>query len=180
MPRPKCTYKCPLCPCCYWSREGVGVPPQYKQHRQIDNAAYKVCVCVCACMYLQGTHIDTHTHTDEHLNRLRLHCAICLPIVDINVDVKASSEKRKSIQVFPTPESPISKSLKSKSYVFFAISSYGTRTDVHALTHTHSDNPHTEFVFTHTHYSRTRTLWFDRTKQTKIHRISTHTLTQAQ
>ena len=33
------------------------------------------------------------------------------PIVDMKVALKASSEKRKRTQVFPTPESPISNSL---------------------------------------------------------------------
>ena len=34
-----------------------------------------------------------------------------LPIVDMNVALKASSENRNNTQVFPTPESPISSSL---------------------------------------------------------------------
>lgn len=34
------------------------------------------------------------------------------PIVDINVELKASSENLNNKHVFPTPESPISKSLK--------------------------------------------------------------------
>ena len=42
-------------------------------------------------------------------------------MVDINVVLKASSENLNSNAVFPTPESPISRSLNSKSYVFFAI-----------------------------------------------------------
>lgn len=37
------------------------------------------------------------------------------PIVDINVDVNASSEKRNNMQVFPTPESPINNNLNNKS-----------------------------------------------------------------
>lgn len=44
-----------------------------------------------------------------------------MPIVEMNVDVNASSEKRKSIQVLPTPESPINNNLNNKSYVFFAM-----------------------------------------------------------
>lgn len=36
---------------------------------------------------------------------------INLPIVDIKVVLNASSEKRKSMQVFPTPESPINNNL---------------------------------------------------------------------
>jgi len=39
----------------------------------------------------------------------------------MNVVLNASSEKRNSRQVFPTPESPINSSLNNKSYVFFAI-----------------------------------------------------------
>ncbi|TNN59217.1 hypothetical protein EYF80_030590 [Liparis tanakae] len=39
----------------------------------------------------------------------------------MKVVLKASSEKRNSTQVFPTPESPIRSSLNSRSYVFFAI-----------------------------------------------------------
>lgn len=45
-------------------------------------------------------------------------------MVDINVVVKASSENLNKIQVFPTPESPISRSLNNRSYVFFAIFVY--------------------------------------------------------
>lgn len=36
---------------------------------------------------------------------------INLPIVDIKVELKASSENLNSTQVFPTPESPINSSL---------------------------------------------------------------------
>ncbi len=46
------------------------------------------------------------------------------PIVDIKVVLKASSENLNSRHVFPTPESPINNNLKSKSYVFFAISNF--------------------------------------------------------
>ena len=35
-----------------------------------------------------------------------------IPMVDINVELKASSESLKSTHVLPTPESPISRSLK--------------------------------------------------------------------
>ena len=42
-------------------------------------------------------------------------------MVDMKVVLKASSENLNKTQVFPTPESPISKSLNNKSYVFFAI-----------------------------------------------------------
>jgi len=34
-----------------------------------------------------------------------------VPIVDMNVELKASSENRNSMHVLPTPESPISNSL---------------------------------------------------------------------
>lgn len=44
-----------------------------------------------------------------------------LPIVEMNVEVKASSENLNRMQVLPTPESPISSSLNSRSYVFLAI-----------------------------------------------------------
>ena len=39
------------------------------------------------------------------------------PMVDINVELKASSENLTSIHVLPTPLSPIRRSLKRKSYV---------------------------------------------------------------
>lgn len=42
-------------------------------------------------------------------------------MVEMKVVLKASSEKRKSTQVLPTPESPMSSSLNSRSYVFFAM-----------------------------------------------------------
>lgn len=42
-------------------------------------------------------------------------------MVEMKVVVKASSENLKSMHVFPTPESPISNSLNSKSYDFLAI-----------------------------------------------------------
>lgn len=38
-----------------------------------------------------------------------------IPIVEMNVDVNASSENRKRMQVFPTPESPINSNLNNKS-----------------------------------------------------------------
>lgn len=58
-------------------------------------------------------------HWNLDLSRLALQHN--LPMVDINVEVNASSENRNSIQVFPTPESPISNSLNNRSYVFLAI-----------------------------------------------------------
>lgn len=45
-----------------------------------------------------------------------------LPMVEINVVEKASSENLNNIQVLPTPESPMSSNLNNRSYVFFAIS----------------------------------------------------------
>ena len=42
-------------------------------------------------------------------------------MVEMKVVEKASSENRKSMQVLPTPLSPMSSSLNSRSYVFFAI-----------------------------------------------------------
>ena len=44
-----------------------------------------------------------------------------LPIVEINVVLKASSEKRKRTHVFPTPLSPIRRSLKRRSYAFLFV-----------------------------------------------------------
>lgn len=42
-------------------------------------------------------------------------------MVEINVVVNASSENRNRMHVLPTPESPISNNLNSRSYVFLAI-----------------------------------------------------------
>lgn len=44
-----------------------------------------------------------------------------IPIVEMNVALKASSLKRYKIHVLPTPLSPINKSLNNRSYCFFAI-----------------------------------------------------------
>ena len=52
-----------------------------------------------------------------------------LPIVDINVELYASSEKRNKIQVLPTPESPIMSNLKRWSYVFAMLVCSSTSTD---------------------------------------------------
>lgn len=46
---------------------------------------------------------------------------INLPMVEIKVVLKASSENLNKRHVFPTPESPIRSNLNNKSYVFFAI-----------------------------------------------------------
>lgn len=43
------------------------------------------------------------------------------PMVEMNVVVNASSENLNNMHVLPTPESPISNSLNSKSYVFLAM-----------------------------------------------------------
>jgi len=43
------------------------------------------------------------------------------PIVEINVELYASSENRNKIHVLPTPESPISSNLNKWSYVFAII-----------------------------------------------------------
>lgn len=43
------------------------------------------------------------------------------PIVDIKVVLNASSENLNKRQVFPTPLSPINRSLNKQSYAFFAI-----------------------------------------------------------
>lgn len=58
----------------------------------------------------------------EIINIIRFLFYSKLPIVEMKVVVKASSENLNRMHVFPTPESPISNNLKSKSYVFFAIS----------------------------------------------------------
>lgn len=51
-----------------------------------------------------------------------------LPMVEMKVVLKASSENRKSMHVLPTPESPISSNLNNKSYAFLAISHYNKTT----------------------------------------------------
>ena len=58
----------------------------------------------------------------EETNERQLFRQFLLPIVEINVVEKASSENLNNIQVLPTPESPISSNLNNRSYVFFAIS----------------------------------------------------------
>ena len=45
-------------------------------------------------------------------------------MVDMKVVLKASSENRNRIHVLPTPESPISNNLKSRSYDFLAMIAY--------------------------------------------------------
>ena len=47
--------------------------------------------------------------------------ASTVPMVEINVVLKASSENLNRMHVFPTPESPMSNSLNSRSYVFLAM-----------------------------------------------------------
>jgi len=73
------------------------------------------------CHAQAHTHWHPPTHTGAHILAVQLTC-VCMyarsrysPMVDINVDVNASSENRNNMHVFPTPESPISKSLKSRS-----------------------------------------------------------------
>ena len=46
------------------------------------------------------------------------------PIVDMNVDVNASSENRNKMHVSPTPESPINNNLNDKSYDHIVYSSF--------------------------------------------------------
>ena len=62
----------------------------------------------------------THQHEITHDRNL--------PMVEMKVVLKASSENRKSMHVLPTPESPISNNLNNKSYAFLAISQYNKRT----------------------------------------------------
>ena len=65
---------------------------------------------------------------------------LLLPIVEMNVVLKASSEKRKRRQVFPTPESPINNSLNNKSYVFFAIVTTANPMPANKFHQFHPDN----------------------------------------
>lgn len=63
-------------------------------------------------------HVFPHKRMNKHSEPVRVYYS---PMVEMKVVLKASSEKRNSTQVFPTPESPIKSSLNSRSYVFFAI-----------------------------------------------------------
>ena len=56
-----------------------------------------------------------YLNTSQHPN---VNIGVYEPIVEIKVELKASSANLNRTQVFPTPESPISNNLKRWSYVF--------------------------------------------------------------
>jgi hypothetical protein len=58
-------------------------------------------------LFVQGSNSESYKVINLHPG--------CSPIVDINVVLKASSENLNNRHVLPTPESPISSSLKSRS-----------------------------------------------------------------
>ena len=92
-------------------------------------------------MYLSCSPICFGQSDDQPLptyTRVCLFTPFFLPMVEINVELKASSENLTKIQVLPTPLSPISSNLKRKSYVF-AMMGRGKQVTVTAV-HTNSLN----------------------------------------
>lgn len=87
----------------------------------VDFAHYTQRVPILCCV--GGRRIETGTRGDGRwrgvAGGLTRRCGS--PMVDMNVVVNASSENLYSMHVLPTPESPISSSLNSRSYVFLAI-----------------------------------------------------------
>jgi len=69
-------------------------------------------------LYLEVDSCTNNTYCDNCYQKSK---DKSLPMVEMNVVLKASSENLKRMQVLPTPESPIRRSLNRRSYVFLAI-----------------------------------------------------------
>lgn len=74
------------------------------------------------CWIIWSTQISYYcSRPEKEVGKLVAPNIINLPMVEIKVVLKASSENLNKRHVFPTPESPIRSNLNNKSYVFFAI-----------------------------------------------------------
>lgn len=74
------------------------------------------------CWIISSSQISYYcSRPEKEVGKLTSPNIINLPMVEIKVVLKASSENLNKRHVFPTPESPIRSNLNNKSYVFFAI-----------------------------------------------------------